>query len=120
MAWGKPWPHQSEGEINRTEIVGTKTKNSKTNTGSLSDKTGLDNDEVVSALADIVDVPSCFKYRCFRQIHDLQAALGVKPLGDVVLVVRKEYNQLRKILEESPGHAVVTGHPGVGPYQRWF
>ena len=106
-AWGKPWPH-SEGTIYKTEIPDAET-------GSVDDE--------IYGLADKLDVPSDFNYRYFKEIQDLKSALGARPGQDDVLVVRKEYEMLRRTLEddlEAFRDIAVTGHPGIGSYEGCF
>jgi hypothetical protein len=113
-AWGKTWP-QFIGTIYKTEIVSNET-------GSVDD----DDDDEIRDLADKLDVPSHFNYRCFEEIQDLKLALcanlGQEDIEDV-LVVREEYETLRQALEVDLKYEhsiVVTGQPGIGSYEGWF
>jgi hypothetical protein len=109
-AWGKPWP-QSKGTISKTEI-----EISGHESGS------VDDDDVDDGLADKLKVPPDFHYRYFKEIWGLKCALGAFP-GEGVLVVREEYEALRRALEDDLKYKrsiVVTGHPGIGSYESWF
>jgi hypothetical protein len=109
-AWGKSWP-QSKGTISKTEIF---------------DKEPGSVDHEIYGLTDILDVPSHFNYRYFKEIQNLKIALGTNPgQGDIedVLVIREEYEKLRWALEDDLKglrSIVVTGHPGIGSYETWF
>jgi len=109
-AWGKPWP-QFEGTIYKTDIF--------------DDGTGSVDDEIPD-LADKLNVPSHFNYRYFKGIQRLKNDLGANSdQEDIegVLVIREEYEMLRRALEGDIEHyraMAVTGHPGIGSYESWF
>ena len=109
-AWGKQWP-DSKGTISKAEICG--------------DETGFVDEDVGGALADFLEVDAKFDYRYLEDIRSLQIVLGANP-GDTekdFLVVRKEYEILRKALEEqskSSRSILLTGHAGIGSYEPWF
>jgi hypothetical protein len=104
--WGKPWP-QSEGTI-------------------FDDETGSVDDDEIPGLADKLEVPPLFHYRYFKEIQDLKSALGASPGQEDlegVLVIREEYEILRRALEDDLKvfrDIAVTGHPGIGSYESWF
>jgi hypothetical protein len=107
-AWGKQWP-QSEGTIDKTEI---------------SDESDSVDDEIYN-LTDKLHIPPTFTYRYFEEILDLRTALGAnigEKVTDAVLVIREEYEILRKVLEKDREHrsVAVTGHPGIGSYESLF
>jgi hypothetical protein len=105
-AWGKEWP-QSKGTIFKTEMVS-------------GDESGsVDDDDIDYGLADKLEVPPHFDYRCFTEIRSLKRSLGARPGQDFedFLLVRKEYEMLREALESLKySSIVVTGHPGIGSY----
>jgi hypothetical protein len=111
-AWGKPWP-QSKGIISKTEISGHES-------GSVDD-----DDDVDDGLADKLKVPPEFHYRYFKEIRGLKRALSAYTGQDIedFLVVRDEYDTLRRVLEDDLKYKrsiVVTGHSGIGSYESWF
>jgi len=108
-AWGKQWP-QSKGTISKTEICG--------------DESGSVDDDVDEALADKLKVPLEFDYEYFEDVQHLKIALGASGQDfEDTLVIRDEYKKLRQALENDSVNyraIVVTGHPGIGSYKRWF
>jgi len=78
---------------------------------------------VDSSLPDMSQVPSAsvFEYKCLTDIKKLRHNLGYSHADSDALVVRRDYELLRKAMEE--GHLkgirafVVTGHPGIGSYE---
>ena len=71
--------------------------------------------------ADILEVPSVFEYACFTDIKRLKYGLGLRNSKHDALVVRGDYDILRKALEEGwlkDKDCVVTGHHGIGSYER--
>ncbi|KIM25413.1 hypothetical protein M408DRAFT_26200 [Serendipita vermifera MAFF 305830] len=100
--WGKQWP-QLEDTIYKTEI---------------DDGTGSVDDDEIYGLADKLFIPPHLKYRYFTKIRHLKTTLHIDPgkVADDVLVVREEYETLRRVLEDDFKNLrsiVVTGHPGI-------
>ncbi|KIM30456.1 hypothetical protein M408DRAFT_285882 [Serendipita vermifera MAFF 305830] len=105
--WGKQWP-QSEDTVYKTEIE---------------DKNGSVDDDEIYGLADKFIIPPHFKYRYFTEIRRLKTALYAYPgnADDDIIVVREEYETLRRTLEndfEDTRSIVVTGHPGIGSQEH--
>ena len=104
MAWGKLWPHMSQGSISEDEIT---------------DRGSEHDDDADGPLTDILHVPTSFNYECFQEMQPLRDAFGRASVMDSGLVVREEYSVLLQALEGSYEHIhaiVVTGQPGIGPY----
>ena len=110
-AWGKRWPHQSRRTIFKGEIVND--KNGPVNEGDLDFKEG--------PLRDILHIPASYSYDCFKEMQLFTDAFTVAPTLRNVLVARKEYQILRKALEQEAikgSHGiVVTGQLGIGSYE---
>jgi hypothetical protein len=124
MAWGRRWPHLSQGTINASEM--SDVSGSVHNIGPLSDS------EVADESATFTDedpfsgdlrVPPLFHYQRFGEMRALKDVLH-GPDKDNVLVVRKEYELLYGELEEgrykTDDSIVVLGHPGTGSYGSWL
>ena len=123
-AWGKQWPYKSTCTIVKNEMIQPETD-------------PVNEDDLVfkdSALRDILRIPDEYTYDCFREMHAFTQAFAAPAAVKNVLVVRKEYEILRKALEEKEkkqgeeykkkkkGHndqlgVVVTGQPGIGSYE---
>ena len=103
-AWGKRWPHISQGSISEGEIT---------------DRGGEHDDDADGPLTDILHIPTSFNYECFQEMRVLRDAFGEASVMMGGLVVREEYSILLQALEEltDEGAIVVTGHPGIGPYE---
>ncbi len=96
LAWGKSWPRHG-GILHKAEI------------GQVNADDELYFDGGVDA------IPNAFTYDCLEDIGKVTAALWMTPGFLDVLVVREEYDRVRKILESIEHKAfVVTGHPGIG------
>ncbi|KAF8917531.1 hypothetical protein CPB85DRAFT_1214792 [Mucidula mucida] len=96
LAWGKSWPRHG-GIVHKTEI------------GQVNTEDELYFDGGVDA------IPNALTYDCLEDIGKVTAALWMTPGFLDVLVVREEYDRVRKILESIEHKAfVVTGHPGIG------
>ena len=129
MAWGKPWPRHS-GKIHKTEFTHDNYAGYDDYTGSVDDEDALSEEPHVARpvfnhvdrfFADILEVPSVFEYTCFTDIKRLKYGLGLRNAKDDALVVRGDYDILRKALEEGclkDKDCVVTGHHGIGSYER--
>ena len=84
-------------------------------------------------LCDILRIPDEYTYDCFREMHAFTQVFASRAIVKNVLVVRKEYEILRKALEEMEAKkeeeqkrkkgpkdqlgVVVTGQPGIGSYE---
>ena len=73
-------------------------------------------------LRDILLVPDSISYDCFEEMPALTDAF-MTTRGWDTLVVRKEYELLRKAMEEAVSQGclaiVVTGQPGIGSYETF-
>ncbi|KAF9012152.1 hypothetical protein BDZ89DRAFT_912053, partial [Hymenopellis radicata] len=96
LAWGKSWPHQA-GTIYKTEIG------------------QVNADDELYFDGGVDGIPDSLAYDCLQDVGKVTAALSMTMGFLDVLVVREEYDLVRKMLEK-PDHkaVVVTGHPGIG------
>jgi hypothetical protein len=131
MAWGRQWPHLSEGEISASEM--SDVSGPVHNIGPLSDSEVADESAAVTdESATFTDedpfsgdlrVPPLFHYQRFGEMQALKNVLR-GPDKDNVLVVCKEYELLYRELEEgcykTDDSIVVLGHPGTGSYGSWL
>ncbi len=104
-AWGKPWPHQSSGNVSIQEL-------SSDADVPMSIETDEDNIAVSPN-------STSWQYTCLHRIHEVVAAcLGDSGIVQDVLVIRPEYVWLRETIETGylrrDKAIVVMGHPGIG------
>ena len=87
--------------------------------GEITSRVNENDDDVDGPLADILHVPICFNYNCFKEMEVLRDVSGAACVMHGALVVHEEYGILLKVLEEvyNLRSMVVTGHPGIGSYE---
>jgi hypothetical protein len=115
-AWGNPWPRHT-GTILRAELVSTA---QSINEGS------MDLDQDNRPVKDIygggfpIEIPDQLEYVCLDKILEVTRALKWISRARDVLVIRSEYEMLRRAIENIPPRetgaqgVVVTGQPGTG------
>lgn len=97
LAWGVQWPRHV-GTVHKTDI-------------------GIPRDtEYTDADDATADIPDRWDYTCLDNIDLIADALCMPTKTFDFLVIRREYDLLREMIERnsSTGAFVVTGHPGIG------
>jgi len=132
MAWGTKWPHRF-GKIHWTNIIDNNDAGSVDDDNALSDDNNALSEEhhvarpvfahVDRSIADLLEVPSVFEYKCLTDMNRLKQALGLYNIEEDILVVLRDYDILLKDLEQGwykNKHCILTGHPGTGSYESCF
>jgi hypothetical protein len=120
-AWGKPWPHQSQGFISKTDIVPAGNGTPKGTALDDNDDFGQLNDNMdntYGGIPDDLDIPDKFEYLCLQEMEAVAKTLDLGVAIIDTLVVRDEYELLRKTIEtgylQNVHAIVVMGHQGIG------
>jgi len=120
MTWGKNWPHRSS-KFHKSEI------NISHDDGDMLIKEPRHAcpvfNHVDRSFADLLKVPSVFKYTCLTDMKWLKHGLGLAQTKEDIIVICAEYDVLLRVLEEGffkDEHCLLTSHPGIGSYESRF